>query len=75
MPPNVADTEPKVEELEYNLEDLDLKKLVREKGFYGVHPEIYVRIYINNNCRSSSSSRIIGTVKFVSSINKIVLLF
>ncbi|KAI7857830.1 hypothetical protein BDC45DRAFT_598018 [Circinella umbellata] len=41
MPPNVADTEPKVEELEYNLEDLDLKKLVREKGFYGVHPEIY----------------------------------
>ena len=45
MPPNVVDTEPKVEELQYNLEDLDLKKLVREKGFYGVYPEIYVSIH------------------------------
>ncbi|KAI9264204.1 hypothetical protein BDA99DRAFT_481422 [Phascolomyces articulosus] len=41
MPPNVVDTEAKVDELQYDLETLDLKKLVREKGFYGVHPEIF----------------------------------
>ena len=45
MPPNVDDTESKVEELQYNLEDLNLKKLVREKGFYGVYPEIFVNMH------------------------------
>ncbi|KAI8141372.1 hypothetical protein BJV82DRAFT_689334 [Fennellomyces sp. T-0311] len=41
MPPNVVDTENKVEDLEKYLEQLDLKKLVQEKGYYAVYPEIY----------------------------------
>ncbi|KAI9495112.1 hypothetical protein BDB00DRAFT_870829 [Zychaea mexicana] len=40
MPPNVVDTQ-NAEELTEYLEQLDLKKLVRENKIYAVYPEVY----------------------------------
>ncbi|KAJ8660201.1 hypothetical protein O0I10_004060 [Lichtheimia ornata] len=41
MPPNTEDTKVDDELSRITLEELDLKKLVRERGFYGVHPDVY----------------------------------
>lgn len=48
MPPNTKDTEVDEALSRITLEELDLKKLVRERGFYGVHPDVYASIYISD---------------------------
>lgn len=44
MPPNTDSTKVDDELSRITLEELDLKKLVRERGFYGVHPDVYASI-------------------------------
>lgn len=63
MPPNTEDTKVDDELSRITLEELDLKKLVRERGFYGVHPDVYVsissRTYTCMNINSRWSTTII----------------